>query len=72
MQNAQNVHMEVQGTNLVIVVDLSQSLGMSASEKSLLIASTGGGAVLPEQPDVRVNLTVYRPVAKAVRSSRSF
>ncbi len=70
MQHVQNVQMEVQGNMLVIVVDLTQSLGMSQSEKSLLIASTGGGAALPEQPDVKINLTVYRPVAKAARVSR--
>ena len=66
----QNVQVEIQGNMLVIAVDLSQSLGMSQSEKSMLIASTGGGIALPGQPDVKVNLTVYRPVVKTVRSSR--
>ena len=54
----QNVQMEVQGNNLVIVVDLTQSLGLSQSEKSELVASTGGGIALPVLPDVKINLTV--------------
>ena len=63
----QNVQMEVQGNNLVIVVDLTQSLGLSQSEKSQLVASTGGGIALPVLPEVKVNLTVYRPVKKSAR-----
>jgi hypothetical protein len=63
----QNVQMHVQGDTLVIEVDLTQSLGLSQSEKSQLIASTGGGVALPALPDVKVNLTVYRPVKKSAR-----
>jgi hypothetical protein len=38
---AENVQMHVEGSILVIQVDLNQSFGLSASGKSELIASTG-------------------------------
>ena len=59
MQN--NVSFEVQGTNLVIVVDLSQELGVSSSGKSIIIGTTGGNVSVPGYEDVKVGLNVYRP-----------
>lgn len=65
----QNVVFEVQGEQLVIVVDLSQELGESASGKSIIIATTGGNVSVPGCEDVKVGLNVYRPV-QAVRTAR--
>jgi hypothetical protein len=58
----QNVVFQMQGNQLVIVVDLSQELGLSQSQKSMLIASTGGNVAVPGYEDIKVGLNVYRPV----------
>jgi hypothetical protein len=65
----QNVVFEVRGEQLVIVVDLSQELGESASGKSMIIATTGGNVSVPGYEDIKVGLNVYRPV-QVVRGSR--
>ena len=64
----QNVHMEVQGDNLVSVVDLSQELGLSSSQKSVIVASTGGNVSVPGREEVKIGLNIYRPVEKPARS----
>ncbi len=66
---SQNVQFEVQGSNLVIVVDLSQELGVSGSGKSTIIATTSGNVGVPGYEDVKVGLNVYRPI-QAGRGSR--
>jgi hypothetical protein len=57
----QNVEFEVQGDQLVIMVDLSQELGVSASGKSVIIATTSGNVSVPGFEQVKVGLNVYRP-----------
>ncbi len=57
----QNVEFEVQGEQLVIVVDLSKELGTSSSGKSVIIATTSGNVSVPGYEDVKVGLNVYRP-----------
>ena len=57
----QNVEFQIQGDQLVIVVDLSQELGVSASGKSLIIATTSGNVGVPGHDEVKVGLNVYRP-----------
>jgi hypothetical protein len=59
--SGENVSMRLEGSILVIEVDLNQSLGLSASGKSEIIASTGGNVGGPGQPEVKVGLNVYRP-----------
>lgn len=66
----QNVEFQVEGNNLVIVVDLSQELGVSASGKSVIIASTGGNVAVPGYEDIKVGLNVYRPQQQASRGFR--
>ena len=58
----QNVQFQVQGDKLVIIVDLSQELGESASGKSVITATTSGNVSVPGREDVKVGLNVYRPV----------
>ena len=58
---AENVQMHVEGSILVIQVDLNQSFGLSASGESELIASTGGNVSVPGYEEVKVGLNVYRP-----------
>jgi hypothetical protein len=56
-----NVAMSVEGNILTIKVDLSKEFGISASGKSLMIASTEGNQpVSPDMDDVKIGLNVYR------------
>jgi hypothetical protein len=57
----QNIVFQVQGDHLLIDVDLRQELGMSASGKSIIIATTGGNVTVPGYEEVKVGLNVYRP-----------
>ena len=66
----QNVEFQVQGNLLVITVDLAQELGVSASGKSIIIASTGGNVSVPGYEDVKVGLNVYRPQPQTGREIR--
>ena len=56
-ESLKNVAMEVNGDILTIKVDLSKQIGPSASGKSILIATTGGG--VPIEGGAKVNLSVY-------------
>jgi len=67
----ENIEFEVQGDQLMIVIDLSQEQGESASGKSVIIATTGGNVSVPGHEAVKIGLNVYRPVA-AARPVRRF
>ena len=66
----QNVAFQVEGNRLVMIVDLSQELGESASGKSVIIASTGGNVSVPGSEDIKVGLNVYRPQQQGSREAR--
>jgi hypothetical protein len=53
----QNVDMKIDGTTLVIRVDLTKNIGPSKSGKTLLIASTKSGASIG---GMTVGLNVYK------------
>ncbi len=57
----ENVHVELNGNLLVIAIDLSQTLGVSSSGKSEIMATTGGNVAVPGHEEVKVGLNVYRP-----------
>ncbi len=57
----QNVVFQVERDRLVILVDLSQELGVSSSGKSIIIATTEGNVALPGHEEVKVGLNIYRP-----------
>ena len=59
-----NVKPRIEGTRLIIEVDLSQNCGFSASGKSLIVASTQGNVALPGQPDIKMGLNIYRPQSR--------
>ncbi len=59
----QNVSMKVEGTKLVVEVDISKVLGKSASGKSVSIGTTGGNVAIPGHPEIKLGLNVYRPAA---------
>jgi hypothetical protein len=56
MPESQNVTFRVQETKLVIEVDLSRELGQSASDKSIIIATTAGNVPVPGREEVKVGL----------------
>jgi len=66
----ENIEFEVQGDQLVIVVDLSQEQGKSASGKSMIIATTGGNISVPGHEDVKIGLNIYRPVSAGSAAGR--
>ena len=55
-----NMTMQVNGSKLVIEVDLSLDLGPSKSGKTVLIASSEANVACPGREDVKVGLNVYR------------
>jgi hypothetical protein len=65
----ENIAFEVQGDQLVIVVDLSQELYQSASGKSMIVATTGGNVSVPGHEQIKIGLNIYRPVS-SVRPAR--
>jgi hypothetical protein len=56
---SRNVEMKVEGTKLVITVDLSQPGEVSSSGKSMVIGSTEGNVSVPGKAEVKVGLNVY-------------
>ena len=55
-----NVEMTVDGNIMTIKVDLSKDFGVSKSGKTVIVASSNGGAKVPDHNDKTVNLTVYK------------
>ena len=53
-----NVEMAIEGTMLIIKVDLSKEFGPSASGKTTIIASTEGNVTIPGREE-KVGLNVY-------------
>lgn len=55
-----NVEMTMDGTKLILTVDLSKEFGVSSSGKSVIIGSTEGNVSVPGNEDIKVGLNVYR------------
>ena len=55
-----NVDMAINGEILTITVDLSKDLGPSKSGKTTVIASTHGNVSVPEHPDTKIGLNIYK------------
>jgi hypothetical protein len=51
--------MKIEGTKLVITVDLSQSGELSSSGKSMVIGTTEGNVSVPDRAEVKIGLNVY-------------
>jgi hypothetical protein len=54
-----NVETRIEGTKLVITVDLSKPGEASSSGKSLVIGTTEGNISVPEKPEIKIGLNVY-------------
>lgn len=59
---ANNVDLLVKGKKLTINIDLSKKGEPSKSGKSTVIASTKGNVPVPDHPDMRLGLNLYRIV----------
>jgi hypothetical protein len=57
----QNVEMRVEGSKLVIEIDLTKEFGTTKSGKSVTIAGTNGAISVPDREEVKLNLNVYKP-----------
>jgi len=58
---AKNVSMSVSGNELTIKVDLSKDFGPSASQKTIIIASTEGNITVEGTKEVKIGLNIYKP-----------
>jgi len=61
-----NVVVTVKGSKLTIEVDLTKDFGPSASGKTVIVASSEGNAAVPENPDMKIGLNVFKH-AKAAK-----
>jgi hypothetical protein len=57
----ENIKMEVKGTILTMVIDLSKRGKVSASGKSTMIASTSGNVTIPGT-NLKIGVNAYEPV----------
>lgn len=56
-----NVKMTTKGTKLLLEIDLSEDGQISASEKSLVIASTNGNIPVPGVPGLSIGVNLFTP-----------
>jgi hypothetical protein len=61
--NAKGITGYIEGTKLVLEIDLTGDFGLSKSEKTKVIATTGGSVKLPG--NILLGLNVNRKVEKA-------
>ena len=59
-RKGKNVDMKVEGSKLVITVDLDKNFGLSKSGKSHIIATTEGNISIPGRPEVKMGLNIYK------------
>jgi hypothetical protein len=54
-----NVEMNVEGTTLIIKVDLTKDFGPSSSGKTTIIATTEGNVSIPDREE-KIGLNIYK------------
>ena len=59
-KSMKNVDMTVEGSTLVIRVDLGKEFGESKSGKSITVASTEGNVSVPGHEEIKIGLNIYR------------
>ena len=52
--------MKVEGSTLIIRVDLNKEFGPSSSGKTIIIASSEGNQSVPDRDGVKIGLNVYK------------
>ncbi len=55
-----NVEMSVEGNTLTIKVDLTKEFGLSASGKTIIIASTEGNISIEGAEEKKIGLNIYK------------
>lgn len=56
-----NVQVTLEDKNtLVIKVDLTKEFGPSTSGKTMIVASTQGNAIVPDHPQIKFGLNVFK------------
>lgn len=54
-----NVKCKVEGSKLLVEIDLDQRLGESGSGKSVTVATTGGNVEVPGFPAIKLGINCY-------------
>ena len=55
-----NIEVQVQDHILTLKVDLTKTHGPSSSGKTIIVASSEGNQSVPEHPDIKFGLNVYK------------
>lgn len=55
-----NIETKIDGTKLVITVDLSKTFGRSKSGKTEIVATTEGNVSLEGRPEVKMGINIYK------------
>ena len=55
-----NVNIKVEGEILKIEIDLATDFGKSKSGKTLVVASSEGNVPVPDHPNMRLGINVYK------------
>jgi hypothetical protein len=55
-----NVELKLDGNILTIKVDLTKEFGLSASGKTIIIASSEGNQSIPGKEEAKIGLNVYK------------
>jgi hypothetical protein len=56
-----NIETRLDGNKLIIEIDLSKDYGVSASGKSIKVASTNGNVGVPGKEEIKMGINVYKP-----------
>ncbi len=56
-----NVNITVKGNILTATIDLSKTFGLSKSEKTTIVASTGGNQTVEGHEGIRIGINVFKP-----------
>jgi len=57
---AKNIEIKVEGEILKIEIDLAKDFGKSKSGKTLVVASSEGNIPVPDHPNMRLGINVYK------------
>ncbi|GER88728.1 hypothetical protein KDW_28900 [Dictyobacter vulcani] len=60
-----NIELKIEGSKLIIEVDLEKEYGPSSSGKSITIASTEGNIAVPGREEVKMGINIYKPRPKS-------
>ena len=60
-----NIELKIEGSKLIIEVDMEKEFGPSSSGKSITIASTEGNIAVPGREEVKMGINIYKPRPKS-------